>query len=76
VVTMTRGRQKLEAQRKGALKKEEQAKKGSQMEHRMKAMKLQCELCKILLTHENQIQQHYDSKHPGKDPQVVEVSTS
>ncbi|KAJ0716113.1 putative ZNF706/superfamily protein [Helianthus annuus] len=42
---MTRGKQKIEAQRKNAEKN--QKSKGSQLEHRAVALKVTCPICKV-----------------------------
>ncbi|GAM28775.1 hypothetical protein SAMD00019534_119510 [Acytostelium subglobosum LB1] len=61
---MTRGKQKIDAQKRNQEKQQDQ--KGSQIEHRAAAFKLQCNVCMANITHENQVAQHYESKHPGR----------
>ncbi|EFA83783.1 hypothetical protein PPL_02851 [Heterostelium album PN500] len=69
---MTRGKQKIDAQKRNQEKN--QPAKGSQLEHRAAAFKIQCNICMAMLTHENQVNQHYESKHPGKpiNPKMVQ----
>ncbi|KAK0590587.1 hypothetical protein LWI29_029139 [Acer saccharum] len=59
---MTRGKQKIEAQKKNAEKN--QKSKGSQFEARAVALKVSCPICKAQLANQNQLNDHYSSKHP------------
>lgn len=68
---MTRGKQKIEAQRKNAEKNQKQ--KGSQFEARAVALKITCPICKVQLANEKQIADHYASKHP-KEKVPAEIS--
>ncbi|KAL5724666.1 hypothetical protein ACHQM5_007894 [Ranunculus cassubicifolius] len=63
---MTRGKQKIEAQRKNAEKN--QKSKGSQFEARSVALKITCSICKVQLANQNQLVDHYSSKHPKEKP--------
>ncbi|KAF8378997.1 hypothetical protein HHK36_028424 [Tetracentron sinense] len=75
---MTRGKQKIEAQKRNAEKN--QKSKGSQMEARAVALKSSCPICKVVdlkaslntleaqLANENQLRDHYASKHPKEIP--------
>ncbi|CAN1779524.1 hypothetical protein LINPERHAP1_LOCUS14768 [Linum perenne] len=77
---MTRGKQKIEAQRKNAEKN--QKNKGSQFEARVVALKVTCPICKDLgilfitirsdvlvqLANHNQLVDHYGAKHPKEKP--------
>ncbi|KAK3034906.1 hypothetical protein RJ639_034148 [Escallonia herrerae] len=77
---MTRGKQKIEAQRKNAEKN--QKSKGSQFEARAVALKVICPICKVKivirdaqliidqvqLANQNQLGDHYSSKHPKDKP--------
>jgi len=63
---MTRGKQKIEAQRRNAEKN--QKAKGSQFEARAAALKFTCPICKVQLANQNQIGDHYSSKHPKEKP--------
>ncbi|OAY24306.1 hypothetical protein MANES_17G004800v8 [Manihot esculenta] len=63
---MTRGKQKIEAQRRNA--ERNQKPKGSQLEARAVALKVCCPICKVLLANSNQLGDHYASKHPKEKP--------
>lgn len=63
---MTRGKQKIEAQRKNA--ERNQKSKGSQFEARSVALKVTCSICKVQLANSNQLGDHYASKHPKEKP--------
>ncbi|OMO91350.1 hypothetical protein CCACVL1_07139 [Corchorus capsularis] len=79
---MTRGKQKIEAQRRNA--ERNQKAKGSQLEARAVALKVSCPICKTLpdasstgkttcsvkvqLANANQLGDHYSSKHPKEKP--------
>ncbi|KNA23723.1 hypothetical protein SOVF_022620 [Spinacia oleracea] len=63
---MTRGKQKLEAQKKNAEKN--QKNKGSQIEARAVGLKVICPICKSQLANEKQLIDHYGSKHPKEKP--------
>ncbi|KAI5063323.1 hypothetical protein GOP47_0021870 [Adiantum capillus-veneris] len=59
---MTRGKQKIEAQKRNA--ERNQKPKGSQLEARAAALKTVCPICKAQLANYNQLSDHYASKHP------------
>ncbi|CAK9324458.1 unnamed protein product [Citrullus colocynthis] len=63
---MTRGKQKIEAQKRNAEKNQKQ--KGSQLEARAVALKVICPICKVQLANQNQLGDHYASKHPKEKP--------
>lgn len=63
---MTRGKQKIEAQRRNAEKN--QKSKGSQLEARQVGLKVICPICKAQLANEKQLVDHYGSKHPKEKP--------
>ncbi|KAF7829130.1 Zinc finger protein [Senna tora] len=63
---MTRGKQKIEAQKRNAEKNQKQ--KGSQLEARAVGLKISCPICKALLANQNQLGDHYASKHPKEKP--------
>ncbi|KAG2676824.1 hypothetical protein I3843_12G072200 [Carya illinoinensis] len=63
---MTRGKQKIEAQKRNAEKN--QKAKGSQLEARAVALKVTCPICKVQLANQNQLGDHYASKHPKEKP--------
>ncbi|EEF42492.1 conserved hypothetical protein [Ricinus communis] len=63
---MTRGKQKIEAQRRNA--ERNQKPKGSQLEARAVALKVICPICKTQLANHNQLGDHYASKHPKEKP--------
>ncbi|KAL8521531.1 hypothetical protein ACS0TY_011883 [Phlomoides rotata] len=63
---MTRGKQKIEAQKKNAEKN--QKNKGSQIEARAVGLKVICHVCKVQLANHNQLIDHYGSKHPKEKP--------
>ncbi|KAK6947311.1 hypothetical protein RJ641_000784 [Dillenia turbinata] len=73
---MTRGKQKIEAQRRNA--ERNQKPKGSQLEARAVALKVNCPICKysspivslvkVQLANQNQLGDHYASKHPKEKP--------
>ncbi|KAK6934878.1 hypothetical protein RJ641_035033 [Dillenia turbinata] len=76
---MTRGKQKIEAQRRNA--ERNQKPKGSQLEARAVALKVSCSICKVILlsssllffssaqlANQNQLGDHYASKHPKEKP--------
>eukprot|EP00850_Spirogloea_muscicola_P017106 SM000143S00771 [mRNA] locus=s143:339434:340148:- [translate_table: standard] len=63
---MTRGKQKIEAQKRNA--ERGTAPKGSQLEARAAALKTACPICKSLLANYNQLVDHYSSKHPKEPP--------
>ncbi|KAL7122533.1 hypothetical protein ACP275_01G050600 [Erythranthe tilingii] len=63
---MTRGKQKIEAQKKNAEKN--QKGKGSQIEARAVGLKVVCPICKVQLANQNQLIDHYGSKHPKENP--------
>ncbi|GAB2235470.1 hypothetical protein Droror1_Dr00025895 [Drosera rotundifolia] len=63
---MTRGKQKIEAQRKNAEKN--QKSKGSQLEARAVGLKVTCPVCKASLANSNQLNGHFASKHPKETP--------
>ncbi|KAL5793076.1 hypothetical protein ACOSP7_001670 [Xanthoceras sorbifolium] len=63
---MTRGKQKIEAQKRNAEKN--QKAKGSQLEARAVALKVSCPICKAQLANQNQLADHYSSKHPKEKP--------
>uniref|UniRef100_A0A7N0TU48 C2H2-type domain-containing protein n=1 Tax=Kalanchoe fedtschenkoi TaxID=63787 RepID=A0A7N0TU48_KALFE len=63
---MTRGKQKIEAQKKNA--ERNQKSKGSQLEARAVALKIVCPICKVQLANHNQLRDHYGSKHPKETP--------
>ena len=63
---MTRGKQKIDAQRKSAEKN--QKSKGSQLEARAVGLKVVCPICKSQLANEKQLIDHYGSKHPKEKP--------
>ncbi|KAG0605778.1 hypothetical protein M758_9G087100 [Ceratodon purpureus] len=59
---MTRGKQKIEAQKKAAERNEKP--KGSQIEARSAGLKTVCSVCKAPLANYKQLVDHYGSKHP------------
>ncbi|EXC35169.1 hypothetical protein L484_022722 [Morus notabilis] len=63
---MTRGKQKIEAQRRNA--ERNQKPKGSQLEARAVALKTSCPICKVQLANPKQLGDHYASKHPKEKP--------
>ncbi|XP_064955239.1 uncharacterized protein LOC135607389 [Musa acuminata AAA Group] len=63
---MTRGKQKIEAQRRNA--ERNQKPKGSQLEARAVGLKVICPICKVQLANHNQLVDHYGSKHPKEKP--------
>ncbi|KAL1315867.1 hypothetical protein AAHE18_05G021500 [Arachis hypogaea] len=63
---MTRGKQKIEAQKRNAEKN--QKAKGSQLEARAVGLKVVCPICKTQLANQNQLVDHYGSKHPKEKP--------
>ncbi|KAI5656664.1 hypothetical protein M9H77_25457 [Catharanthus roseus] len=63
---MTRGKQKIEAQRRNAEKN--QKPKGSQLDARAEGLKVICPICKVQLANEKQLVDHYGSKHPKEKP--------
>ncbi|CAK8540231.1 unnamed protein product [Lathyrus sativus] len=63
---MTRGKQKIEAQKRNAEKN--QKSKGSQIEARAEGLKITCPICKVQLANPNQLNDHYASKHPKEKP--------
>ncbi|CAN6487006.1 unnamed protein product [Victoria cruziana] len=63
---MTRGKQKIEAQRRNA--ERNQKPKGSQLEARAVALKSSCPICKVQLANSKQLGDHYTSKHPKEKP--------
>ncbi|BBH02709.1 hypothetical protein Prudu_013368, partial [Prunus dulcis] len=63
---MTRGKQKIEAQKRNAEKNQKQ--KGSQFEARAVALKITCPICKVQLANPKQLGDHYASKHPREKP--------
>ncbi|URD93989.1 4F5 protein family [Musa troglodytarum] len=63
---MTRGKQKIEAQRRNA--ERSQKPKGSQLEARAVGLKVICPICKVQLANHNQLVDHYGSKHPKEKP--------
>ncbi|KAK9667702.1 hypothetical protein RND81_13G005300 [Saponaria officinalis] len=63
---MTRGKQKIEAQKKNAEKN--QKSKGSQLDARAVGLKIICSICKTQLANEKQLTDHYGSKHPKEKP--------
>ncbi|KAK9120372.1 hypothetical protein Syun_017989 [Stephania yunnanensis] len=63
---MTRGKQKIEAQKRNAERNQKQ--KGSQLEARAAAFKTSCPICKVQLANPNQLADHYTSKHPKEKP--------
>ncbi|EAY86632.1 hypothetical protein OsI_08012 [Oryza sativa Indica Group] len=73
---MTRGKQKIDAQRRNAEKN--QKSKGSQLEARAVGLKVICPICKykyhykafspVQLANEKQLIDHYGSKHPKEKP--------
>ncbi|MED6183807.1 hypothetical protein PIB30_041180 [Stylosanthes scabra] len=63
---MTRGKQKIEAQKRNADKN--QKAKGSQLEARAVGLKVVCPICKTQLANQNQLVDHYGSKHPKEKP--------
>ncbi|RDY12199.1 hypothetical protein CR513_03040, partial [Mucuna pruriens] len=63
---MTRGKQKIEAQKRNAEKN--QKSKGSQIEARAVGLKVTCPICKVQLANQNQLVDHYASKHPKEKP--------
>nr|AFK45486.1 unknown [Lotus japonicus] len=63
---MTRGKQKIEAQKKNAEKN--QKGKGSQLEARAVGLKVICPICKAQLANQKQLVDHYGSKHPKEEP--------
>uniref|UniRef100_A0ACD5ZHI5 Uncharacterized protein n=1 Tax=Avena sativa TaxID=4498 RepID=A0ACD5ZHI5_AVESA len=65
---MTRGKQKIDAQRRSAEKN--QKSKGSQLEARAEGLKIICPVCKTQLANEKQLIDHYGSKHPKEKPPV------
>eukprot|EP00897_Mesotaenium_endlicherianum_P000677 jgi/Mesen1/1060/ME000123S00232 len=67
---MARGKQKIESQKKNA---EKNAKpKGSQLDARAAALKAACPICKVALANQNQMVDHYNSKHPKETPPAPE----
>ncbi|KAK8614343.1 hypothetical protein V6N13_138260 [Hibiscus sabdariffa] len=66
---MTRGKQKIDAQKRNAEKN--QKAKGSQLEARAVALKVTCPICKAQLANEKQLGDHYGSKHPKETPPAV-----
>ncbi|KAI0514172.1 hypothetical protein KFK09_010207 [Dendrobium nobile] len=69
---MTRGKQKIEAQKRNAEKN--QKSKGSQLEARAVALKSSCPICKVQLANSKQLVDHYASKHPkDKVPSDLEL---
>ncbi|PON47566.1 hypothetical protein PanWU01x14_243250 [Parasponia andersonii] len=63
---MTRGKQKIDAQRRNAERNQKQ--KGSQLEARAVALKANCPICKVQLANAKQLGDHYASKHPKENP--------
>ncbi|KAG5007889.1 hypothetical protein AAZX31_09G196900 [Glycine max] len=63
---MTRGKQKIEAQKRNA--ERNQKGKGSQLEARAVGLKVICPICKAQLANQNQLVDHYASKHPKEKP--------
>nr|ACU15227.1 unknown [Glycine max] len=63
---MTRGKQKIEAQKRNA--ERNQKGKGSQLEARAVGLKVICPICKAHLANQNQLVDHYASKHPKEKP--------
>ncbi|KAL6634716.1 hypothetical protein ACP70R_027387 [Stipagrostis hirtigluma subsp. patula] len=63
---MTRGKQKIDAQRRNA--ERNQKAKGSQLEARAVGLKVVCPICKVQLANEKQLIDHYGSKHPKEKP--------
>ncbi|KAK8965112.1 hypothetical protein KSP40_PGU019412 [Platanthera guangdongensis] len=73
---MTRGKQKIEAQKRNAEKN--QKGKGSQFEARAVALKTSCPICKrefnvvvlyqAQLANSKQLVDHYAAKHPKENP--------
>ncbi|KAF4377919.1 hypothetical protein CsatB_003081 [Cannabis sativa] len=63
---MTRGKQKIDAQKRNAEKNQKQ--KGSQIEARAVALKANCPICKVQLANAKQLGDHYASKHPKEKP--------
>ncbi|QCD90927.1 hypothetical protein DEO72_LG4g1888 [Vigna unguiculata] len=63
---MTRGKQKIEAQKRNAEKN--QKAKGSQLEARAVGLKVICPICKVQLANQNQLVDHFASKHPKEKP--------
>lgn len=45
-----------------------QKQKGSQLEARAVALKVTCPICKVQLANQNQLGDHYASKHPKEKP--------
>ncbi|KAJ0970931.1 hypothetical protein J5N97_018890 [Dioscorea zingiberensis] len=68
---MTRGKQKIEAQKRNA--ERNQKPKGSQFEARAVALKASCPICKVQLANQNQLADHYASKHPKDKPPILEI---
>ncbi|KAJ3681603.1 hypothetical protein LUZ60_014176 [Juncus effusus] len=71
---MTRGKQKIEAQRKNSEKN--QKNKGSQIEARAVGLKVPCPICKAQLANDKQLVDHYASKHPKEKAPSQSTSTS
>ncbi|KAG2376373.1 hypothetical protein LR48_Vigan06g075000 [Vigna angularis] len=63
---MTRGKQKIEAQKRNA--ERNQKSKGSQLEARAVGLKVICPICKVQLANQNQLVDHFASKHPKEKP--------
>ncbi|KAL6571828.1 hypothetical protein OROHE_002697 [Orobanche hederae] len=61
---MTRGKQKIESQKRNA--ERNQKAKGSQLEARADGLKVACP--KAQLANQNQLIDHYSSKHPKEKP--------
>ncbi|KAL6556506.1 hypothetical protein OROGR_005794 [Orobanche gracilis] len=63
---MTRGKQKIESQKKNA--ERNQKAKGSQLEARADGLKVACPICKAQLANQKQLVDHYGSKHQKEKP--------
>ncbi|KAL5211567.1 hypothetical protein ABZP36_022414 [Zizania latifolia] len=61
---MTRGKQKIDAQRRNAEKNQKAKGSQSQLEARAVGLKVVCPICKVQLANEKQLIDHYGSKHP------------
>ncbi|KAI9086351.1 hypothetical protein K1719_031805 [Acacia pycnantha] len=66
---MTQGKQKIEAQRRCAEKN--QKPKGLQFKARAVGLKVVCPICKVQLANQNQLVDHYGSKHLKEKPLSV-----
>ncbi|KRX63215.1 Zinc finger protein [Trichinella nativa] len=77
---MARGQQKLQSQQRN-LKKQQEAKKGSAVDHKKAAQKgliYQCVVCRSQMPDLKTYGQHFENKHPksSKPPELLAESTN